>query len=117
MVTSISLDNYIRSLDTIDMLSSADLLAEQNLLDLGLQTGIAIRRLGTVTTHPLAAGSGAFTAVFDPPIDPTDIEADTLVSVGPMTEIVRRLLVFEITPKSDLDAYITAVPEAPELWI
>lgn len=93
-----------------------DLSAEANLALLGLQSGAAISRAAAVTVHPVAASDGLW-LTFSPAIPPTGIAEGALVVTGPIGREYLRLIVFGVAPKPDFEATITAVDEAPQLWI
>lgn len=50
------------------------------------------------------------------PVDPDYVFDGGLVITGPSTEDYRRMIVFEILPKTGYTATITVVDEAPEIW-
>ena len=97
-----------------DILGSADILAEPDILALGQKTGAMIRRAASISVHTLAGATGdTDTLTFAAPISPTGISIGTLVSVGPLASEVKRLIVKDIDPGEDLTATITMVDEAP----
>lgn len=114
-VIGLHLDGLVDLPTAPDLLAVPDLLATGDMLSMGMRIGIAIRRLGATTTHPIHSADGYHVA-FDPPIDPAGLEEGALVGWGPMGREYLRLIVFGITPKPDFTATITAVDEAPELW-
>lgn len=99
----------------------ANLATEPNLARMGVRSGVAIRRPGGVTVHPVDGAAGN-TILFDPTISPAglfdadDLPRDTLVAVGPIGRESLRLIVFGVTPKPNFEAAITLVDEAPQLW-
>lgn len=114
-ITALRLDGAVpvRNAAT-DVLGAADILAEPDILALGQKTGAMIRRAGSVTVHTLAGSTGdTDTLTFASAISPTGIDIGTLVSVGPMSGEVKRLVVKDIEPGEDLTATIVMVDEAP----
>ncbi len=114
-VTAIKLDCAVpvRTAAT-DVLGSADILAEPDVLTLGTKTGAMIRRGGSITVHALGGTTGETdTLTFASPISPTGIDIGTLVSIGPLSREVRRLIVKDIEPGNDLTATIVMADEAP----
>ncbi len=113
-ITKLKLDGAVPVRNNADFLSSADILAETDILALGAQTGALIRRSASNTLHSLAGTTGdTDELIFTPNISPTGISIGTLVSVGPLSREVKRLVVFAIEPEEDLTATITMVDEAP----
>lgn len=114
-ITSVRLDGAVPvRLNATDVLGSADILAEPDILDLGQKTGALIRRAASITVHSLAGASG-FTDVltFASPIATTGIAIGTLVAVGPLGSEIKRLIVKDIESSEDLTATIVMVDEAP----
>lgn len=114
-ITSLKLDTTVPlRVAATDFLGSADILAEPDVLALGSQTGVMIRRAGSITVHTLSGSTGETdTLTFPSPISPTGIGLGALVSVGPLSSEVRRLIVKDIEPGEDLTATIVMVDEAP----
>jgi len=107
-ITAIKLDAAVPVRNNGDFLASPDILA------LGAQTGVMIRRATEATVHRVTNASGTSdTLTFSPAIDPAGIGIGTLVSVGPLNREVLRLLVFTIYPAPDLTATLTFANEAP----
>lgn len=124
MVTALHVDGDLPLMSQPDWLGTPDLLTVTDLLMVGAQTGVAIRRPTGVTVHPVAAGSVASGRIeLAMPIAATGIvDADgtiaqgLLIAVGPLGEEYLRLIVFSIAPRPGLEASLTLVDEAPELW-
>jgi hypothetical protein len=114
-ITALKLDGAVPVRNaTTDVLGSADILAEPDILALGQKTGAMIRRAASITVHPLGGTTGdTDTLTFAAAISPTGIAIGTLVSVGPLASEVRRLIVKDIEPGQDLTATIVMVDEAP----
>ena len=118
-IQSIDLDSSVSASNETELLSVADVLDVDDMLDVGRQTGVAIRRTdGTVTVHEVSNVTGdATTLTFSPSIPATaTIATGCLVSVGNLGVEYLRLIVSAITPGPDLTANMVMVPEAPELW-
>lgn len=110
-----------------------DMLAVPDMLEVGLQTGIAIRRAeGAVTVHRLSNAAGETREVmFEEPVALEEIEGGPFDG-GPLTSAIapgclvvaglagreyRRLIVSEIVNGKDLTANLTLVDEAPQIWM
>ena len=114
-ITALKLDGTVpvRNAAT-DVLGSTDILAEPDILALGQKTGAMIRRAGSITIHTLGGSTGdTDTLTFASAISPIGIGIGTLVSVGPLSSEVKRLIVKDIDPGEDLTATIVMVDEAP----
>lgn len=114
-ITALALDTPVDIPGTYFMDESPDLSAEPNLAALGLEGGVAIRRLGSVSVHRVDGGD-PYRLEFSPAISPDGIEVDGLIVAGTIGHEVLRLLVFSVAPRQNLEASITCVDEAPELW-
>lgn len=114
-ITALKLDGAVPVRNSAtDILGSADILAEPDILALGQKTGAMIRRAAGITVHALAGATGdTDTLTFAAAISPTGIGIGTLVSVGPLASEVKRLIVKDIEPGEDLTATIVMVDEAP----
>jgi hypothetical protein len=114
-ITALKLDGAVPvRTSATDVLGSADILAEPDILALGQKTGAMIRRAGSITVHTLAGTTGdTDTLTFAAAISAAGISIGTLVSVGPLASEVRRLIVKDIEPGPDLTATIVMVDEAP----
>lgn len=114
-VTGVKLDGAVPVRTSVtDVLASTDVLAEPDILALGLKTGAMIRRAGSITVHELGGTTGETdTLTFAAPISATGLGSGSLVSVGPLSSEVRRLIVKDIEPGEDLTATIVMVDEAP----
>ena len=131
-VTGIVLDSTIEVKNSPDLLATADMLAVPDMLEVGLKTGIAIRRAnGTTTVHALSNAAGETdTLMFVTPVanDMTsggpfdggplvpEITEGCLVVAGTLGREFKRLIVTEIANGNDLTANLTLVDEAPQLW-
>jgi len=131
-VTGIVLDGAIEVKNAPDLLATADVLAVPDMLEVGLKTGIAIRRAdGSTTVHALSNAAGETdTLTFATPVpDETtaggpfdggplipEISEGCLVVAGTLGREFKRLIVTEIANGKDLTANLTLVDEAPQLW-
>lgn len=130
-ITAIEIDAEIDLKNEAGFGSIPDILAVDDILDVGVTMGCLIRRAdGTKSVHALSNASGrsnllTFATPFPDettsggPFDPGTISKVTrgcLISVGPLGEEYVRMIVTEILPSRDLTAQITMVDEAPELW-
>lgn len=86
------------------------------------RTGCAIRlRNQSAMVAEIISGAGAesteidFVTPFTDP-GPSVLAPGALVVVGPLGEEFRRMVVFDITPKSEMTADLTFVDEAPQLF-
>jgi hypothetical protein len=78
---------------------------------------IRLPDLSSVTARIAAdATSPDDTLVMHTPFVNAAVAAGCLVAVGPVSTVLRRLIITNITPGADLTARIEAVDEAPELW-
>ncbi|MGF7005788.1 hypothetical protein [Aminobacter sp. BE322] len=131
-VTGVVLDSAIDVKNAPDLLATADMLAVPDMLEVGLKTGIAIRRAdGTTTIHALSNPAGetdTLTFVAPVPDETTEggpfdggpliskISEGCLVVAGTLGHEFKRLIVTEIANGKDLTANLTLVDEAPQLW-
>jgi len=129
-VEKLLLDAPVEVRNEPDMPNVSDMLALTDMLNVGAQSAVAIRRTdGTVTIHELSDATGETDEITlaSPVSDDTnaggpfdagsisDIGPGALVSIGQLGSEYRRLIVTEITPQADLVAQITMVDEAPAL--
>lgn len=114
LVTAIELDGIVRVANELDMHATTNLHAVADMHAVGRKTGVAIRREGLRTVHPVSNPSGdTDTVTFSPPISATGLSEGVLCATGPLGTEVERLVVFSISPKEDLTATLTLVAEAP----
>jgi sulfur carrier protein ThiS len=83
--------------------------------------GVAIRLLDQtlLTKQIVASGGEAKTVTFSTPFAIPGggvLAADCLLVSGDLASEYSRMIVFDIAPKNDLEATLTFVPEAPELF-
>lgn len=125
-ITGFVLDSEIPITNEPDMMAMADILAVADMMLVGFQTAIAIRRRdGSISTHALSNATGsASTVTLSTMINDTnEIEAldqngyqyGCMITAGLLGTEYRRLLVTAINPTKDLKATLTLVDEAPDL--
>lgn len=130
-ITEIELDSEIGIVNEPDMLAVADMLAVPDMLNVGIQSGIMIRRAdGTISTHALADATGATrTVTLETPVADTTVEVTTaegpetypaigegcLAAFGAVSQEYVRLIVSDVKPGGDFGASLTFVDEAPGL--
>jgi hypothetical protein len=123
-VTGLVLDAAIDVRAELDMLAAPDVLAEGDMLDVGVTTGIAIRRTdGTTTVHALSGGGGPSEELILSHSAPVEtvagrmaIDVGCLVVAGTIGREYLRLIVSEIRNGKGLTAQLTLVDEAPQIW-
>ena len=117
-VVGLILDSPITVKNEPDVLLTPDFLDVDDVLDLGLQTAIAIRDdSNKVTTHALSTPSGEASEIeFETPVTSYTIGKSNLVVAGLRDNEYRRLIVSEITPNPDLGAQLVCVDEASEIF-
>lgn len=117
-VKAIHLDEEVPVDNDPGVLAVTDWLAVKDVLSLGETSGVALRRTdGTVTVHPIANPAGSASRLeFATPIPSSGIEGGTLAAVGRLGSEYLRLIVFSVMPRPDLEASLTLVDEAAELW-
>lgn len=130
-VETLTLDSDVQVYNEIDMLSVTDVLAVDDMHEVGLQTAVAIRQTdGTFTVHPVSNSTGEtdeLTLTTPVANDTTDggpfddvtiplIDEGCLIVVGNLGKEYKRLIVTEIAPQNEHIAALTMVDEAPELW-
>jgi hypothetical protein len=125
-IVSLLLESQLSIVNELDMHHVADMPAVADMHDVGIQTGVAIRRRdGTTTVHPLSTATG-FTNLLTltTPIaatstikglDDTDQTYGCLAVVGAVGSEYRRLLVSAIAPDQDFRFGLTLVDEAQNL--
>lgn len=118
LVTGIVLDGAVAVETTADVHATADWHAVRDVHALGRQSGVAVRRSdGSVTVHALANATGETDAlVFEAPVAGAGIVGGTLAAVGRVGREFSRMIVFAVSPKENLEASLTLVDEAAELW-
>jgi hypothetical protein len=121
-VTGLILDGTVPVATYAGISATAHLADVPHLADLGHKTGIAIRLkqdAGLLVKEITATENGNVTDVefVTPFADPgAELAADCLASVGPLGTEYRRMKIFGVEPGRDLQATVTFVDEAPEIW-
>lgn len=118
LVDAITLDEEIdiQSEVTFDLLTDIDKAGD--LSKYGTQTGVVVRRSNdTRTIHAISNAAGAASRLtFSPPIDAAGMDGDNLISIGRVGTETRRMIVFAMRPKEELNFELTFVDEAAEIW-
>lgn len=130
-VTGVVLDAEVEIKNEPGIFETIDVLAVDDVLEIGLQSGIAIRKTtGDITVHAVSSDSGLTSEIaFETPVinvrttgSPLDrnsvpeIDVGCLVVVGLVDDEYRRLIVQDITQQVDLQAQLTCVDETPEIF-
>lgn len=132
-VTGVTLDSTVEIFNEEDVLQTFDLLEVEDILTLGMVSGVSIRQTdGQVTTHrlhPNTVTSETDEIHFETPIpvkygyrSPFDrnpvhaIAADCLLVVGDLGSEYKRFVVSEIAPQVNLEAQIVCVDEASDMF-
>ncbi|PHP68175.1 hypothetical protein CSC94_05860 [Zhengella mangrovi] len=124
-LVAVILDAPVQCWNEPDFTEVADVTLVADVIDVGRQTGIAIRQSdGSLVTKALAGSSGSrsvleFTTAFTPDNDSDGfpkIRDGNLVTIGDLGSEYRRLIVIGIQPKDGMAFSITAAAEAPQLW-
>lgn len=117
-VTHLQLDAPVRLPGGPDMLSVADLLQVEDMLQLGATAACIIRGPdGPGDLLPLANAAGV-TADLElvTPIPAADAPVGGLVVAGQAGQEILRLIVWSVDPQDDYTSTLTLVDEAPEIW-
>lgn len=120
-ITGLTLDGTVPVWTTAGIQSLAHVASAASIQTLGEKTGIAIRlKQGAgilVKQITAAANDDVVVVTFATPFaDPGNVSTDCLVTVGPLGSEYKRLIVFAVQPKADLQCTLTCVDEAPQLW-
>jgi hypothetical protein len=118
LATQIVLDGEIELANEPQVFAVPDFFAVADVFALGLPSGAVVRGANGPGDVLLLTNATAQTnvLVLDVPQDPDELPLGALVAVGPASRVMRRLLVFGVTPGPDLTADLTLVDEAPELF-
>lgn len=132
-ITGIILDADVEIFNEADFLDTYDVLAVEDVLLIGVISGIAIRHTdGVVTVHRLddntdTGDTDELLFATPTPIrfgqsSPFDrapihsISPGCLVVIGPVGEEYRRLIISEITPQMNLESQLVCVDEASDMF-
>lgn len=114
-IEAIRLDNTAPEFGEPGFDAITDMGLVQDMGMIGATAGIRIRRSdGTGLTAVVTPSGNLLT--LNTPQSAANVEVGNLVAYGRVGSEVLRLIVFDIRPKEDFMASITAVDEAPELW-
>ncbi len=125
-ITGFVLDSVIPITNEPNMHVISDMHVVTDMHNVGMTTGVAIRRTdGTISTHQLSNSTGeSATITLATPFanvstiigyDDTSDEYGCLLVCGDLDTEYRRMLVLSIAPTKDLKASLTLVDEATEL--
>jgi hypothetical protein len=119
-ITSITLDGSVLQPSELRFFEASPVFFSGGSIDFFSDSiGIVIRRKdGTSITLSAALSPNGFVLYPTIPIDDSDnlIERECLVMMGRLLKTSRRMVVFDIQPRTDLTAQITFVDEAPAVW-
>lgn len=132
-VQGVVLDAPVEVQNTPDVLNTADLLEVEDVLDLGLRSGLAIRKTsGQTSVHLVSSNTETEftdTIMFDTPVynaaragspfDPptiSEISPGCLSVIGLTGKEYRRMIVSEVVPTPNLEAQLVCVDEASDLF-
>ena len=111
-LTTITLDREVTIIDEDGILSVADILAEPDVLALGLTPAVVIVPDGAAPeTHALSDASGATSVLTLATPAASDIHLDAKIIVGPSTRVVERFLVTDVQRGRDFTAVVTLSDE------
>lgn len=114
-ITAIRLDNVVPTFGEagFDAITDMGLVSDMGMI--GVTAGIRLRRSdGSILIASVTVSGDLLT--LSAPQSSDNVEVGNLVAYGRLGQELLRLIVFEIKPKEDFTATITAVDEAPELW-
>jgi hypothetical protein len=115
LLTAVRLDNTVPEFGEAGFDAITDMGLVQDMGMIGATAGIQIRRSdGTILVSPVSVSGNLLT--LSAPQSSASVDIGNLVAYGRVGQEFLRLIVFEIQPKEDFMATITAVDEAPELW-
>jgi hypothetical protein len=120
-ITGLTLDGTVPVWTSAGIQTLSSVAAAASVQLLGEKTGIAIRLnqgAGILVKQITAAANDDVVIVtFATPFpDPGNLNPDCLVTVGPLGSEYIRLIVYGVQPKADMQATVTCVDEAPQLW-
>jgi hypothetical protein len=120
-ITGLTLDGTVPVFTSAGIQSLASVATAASIQALGEKTGIAIRlKQGAgilVKQITAAVNDDVLSVTFATPFpDPGNLSTDCLVTVGPLGSEYKRLIVYGVQPKAELQATVTCVDEAPQLW-
>jgi len=130
-ITAIQIDADLVMKNSGGVETIAEVSTVEEVADVGLTMACAIRRVtGETTIHALQNVEGMSDVLtFTSPIandttsggprDPAtipEITSGCLVTIGPLGQEYRRMIISQMIPGQDMTFQMTAVDEAPELW-
>lgn len=111
---AVAVDRAVPGLDSGDIMSVADLTAEESLVVLGATATASIVTASGVETYTIAAVSGE-TIQFTEDLSTTDLVGARMVVTG-LAGQLRRCHVLDVDRSDDQGATLKLVDEAPEIW-
>jgi hypothetical protein len=117
-VTSITLDGSVSPIDSFFANSPPFFTEPSNFFSNAVGVGVR-QKDGSLRVFQADLSDDGFTLTPNPEltnIDPEIFEVECLVTTGRLLRESRRMLVFEIRPRTNLTADVTLVDEAPQLW-
>jgi hypothetical protein len=114
-IEAIRLDNSSPIFGELGFDDIADIGLVLDMGMIGATAGIRIRRSDGTNLVAVVSPSGNILTL-NTPQSADNVEIGNLVGYGRVGSEVLRLIVFDVRPKEDFAASITAVDEAPELW-
>lgn len=124
-VIAIEVDSLLEVKNIDDIIDTLDLNSVSNMLDLGINTSIALRTDdGLISIKAISNSPGETTVLeFSEPFENVSIitggplvKLGTLFTIGVTGKEFKRLIVSDINPGNNLTSTITAVDEAPQIW-
>lgn len=124
-ITAIEVDSPITVLSIADVIANPNINSQDNILDMGMFTGICIRRTnGMSSVHAISnmLGETSTLTLVTPISNPAgpgnyrQIDLGCLISIGVAGSEYKRMIVTDISNARDFNATITAVDEANEIW-
>ena len=118
LVTSLTLDSTVETVNEPDFMAITDFMAVADVLLIGQSSGVVIRGpSGPGAAVALNNATGVSdTLELVAPMAANAVELGSMVTVGLAGHEILRLLVFAIQPHENLTATLTLVDEAQELW-
>jgi hypothetical protein len=118
-VTSFDVDGTVLPIDTFFLDDSPAFFITPTEF-FSQDVGVCVRQKdGTLRIFPASVSEDGFTLTPEPPltgIDADVFERECLVTTGRLLREARRMIVYEIKPAANLQAAMTFVDEAPQLW-
>ena len=117
-ITGVTLDSELVVINNSELFNElADVASEEDISELGLMTGVAIRKDdGSIIEKALTGEGNTKDIVFETPFaDSGDIGFGNLIVAGPLASEYSRKIVFGMELKDQFTITLTLLDEAPEL--